>query len=315
MSAVARSPFCTQCGTRLADELAFCTSCGAPAGPAPAPPTPGYPADLGSTLPDQGGYPGGAGGGYPPEPGYPPERGYEPGYPPGPGGWAEPERRSRPGLAVVGVVVLVLALVAGGVTVLAMRRTAAGGPAATPSASPSASGSPAPYPAGSYPSAPLPAPSYSPAGGDLSTQAAALDALLSNSVASRAAVVQAAAQIGACTSLDSAKSAMLAAAATRESAASAAGSLSVNALPNSSGLVGLLVQMMQASASADRSYAAWADDAASGQCRGGSAVHTANFTAAEAASSQATSLKQQFAATWAPIAAQAHLPARTADQL
>ena len=33
-------------------------------------------------------------------------------------------------------------------------------------------------------------------------------------------------------------------------------------------------------------------------CNGGSAVHTANFTVAEAASAQATALKQQFVVAW-----------------
>jgi len=142
-----------------------------------------------------------------------------------------------------------------------------------------------------------------------------VDALLSMSVSSRAAVVQAAAQIGACTSLASAKAAMTAAATTRETAANNTTTLPVSALPNGSGLISLLVSMMQASATADRGYAAWADDVAAGGCRGGSATHTANFTAAEAASRQATALKQQFAAAWNPIATQAGLPTRTADQL
>ena len=73
--------------------------------------------------------------------------------------------------------------------------------------------------------------------------------------------------------------------------------------------------MMQASATADRGYAAWAGDVAAGSCNGESAVHTANFTAAEAASAQATALKLQFVAAWSPIATQAGLPTRTADQL
>ena|GEM_PF-7115183 len=33
-------------------------------------------------------------------------------------------------------------------------------------------------------------------------------------------------------------------------------------------------------------------------CNGGSAVHTANFTVAEAASAQATALRQQFVVAW-----------------
>jgi hypothetical protein len=312
-----KAPFCIQCGTRLEPRVAFCTACGAAAGvtePAttsaaagPAHPLPPTQVEHSSIREPTVRHP------VEPQPAAAVWRA-EPGS-----GWAEPgfadtgrpPRGPRSGLLTAGVILLVLAVVAAAVAFVAMRRTSSGSSNATSSSStvqPGTSGAPAP----SY----APGPSYAPVpASDLPTQAGAVDALLSMSVSSRAAVVQAAAQIGACTSLAGAKSAMTAAATTRETAANNAATLPVSALPNGSGVISLLVNMMQASATADRGYAAWADDVAAGGCRGGSATHTANFTAAEAASSQATALKQQFAAAWNPIATQAGLPTRTADQL
>ncbi|HEX7462731.1 MAG TPA: zinc ribbon domain-containing protein [Dermatophilaceae bacterium] len=319
MTEPTRATFCTQCGTRLERGLAFCTACGtaagvtepvttsaAAAGPAdPIPPTQQVehsairePVVRYPVTPPR------AANGWRGEPGE---------------GWVEESadadtgraaRGSRSGLLTGVVVLLVLAVVAAAVAFVAIRRTSPRSPNADSSSStvqPITSASATP----SY----APGPTYAPVpSSDLPTQAGAIDALLSMSVSSRAAVVQAAAQIDACTSLARAKTAMTAAATTRETAANNA-TLPVSALPNGSGLISLLVSMMQASATADRGYAAWADDVAAGGCRGGSATHTANFTAAEAASSQATALKQQFAAAWNPIATQAGLPTRTADQL
>lgn len=70
---------------------------------------------------------------------------------------------------------------------------------------------------------------------------------------------------------------MISAANTRESIGSSAARLSVSALPNGSSLINLLQQMMSASATADRYYAAWASDVAN--CSG-NAAHTANFSSA-----------------------------------
>ena len=319
MTEPAPAAFCTRCGARLEPALSFCTACGTAAGPAepattttpagvaPHQPTAARPVEHPATGEPMAGSPDAA----PAAPG---------GWTGGPtDGWGEPAYADavpgRPGsrsrLVTGGVVLLVLALSLAGVGLLAMRRTSAGSPHAAPTPSavqPWTTANPVPTYA--------PGPTYAPVpASDLRTQASAVDALLSMSVASRAAVVQAAAQIGACTSLASAKAAMTAAATTRETAANNTTTLPVSALPNGSGLISLLVSMMQASATADRGYAAWADDVAAGGCRGGAATNTANFTAAEASSRQATALKQQFAAAWNPIATQAGLPTRTADQL
>src|SRR5664280_1122264 len=313
MTELAPAAFCTHCGTRLEPGVSFCTACGTAAGPAePATtttpagvaahqPTAAQPVEHPATGEPMAGSPDAA----PAAPG---------GWTGGPtDGWGEPAYADavpgRPGsrsrLVTGGVVLLVLAVSLAGVGLLAMRRTSAGSPHAAPTPSavqPWTTANPVP----TY--APVPA-------SDLRTQASAVDALLSMSVASRAAVVQAAAQIGACTSLAGAQATMTAAAATRETAANNAASLPVSALPNGSGLISLLTSMMQASATADRGYAAWADEVSAGSCNGESAVHTADFTAAEAASAQATALKLQFVAAWSPIATQAGLPTRTADQL
>src|SRR5664279_3596380 len=319
MTEPAPAAFCTHCGTRLEPGVSFCTACGTVAGPAePATtttpagvaahqPTAAQPVEHPATGEPMAGSPDAA----PAAPG---------GWTGGPtDGWGEPayadavpgRQGSRSRLATGGVVLLVLAVVLAGVGLLAIRRTSAGGPHAAPTPSAVQSRTTA-NPVPTY----APGPTYAPVPpSDLRTQASAVDALLSMSVASRAAVVQAAAQIGACTSLAGAQATMTAAAATRETAANNAASLPVSALPNGSGLISLLTSMMQASATADRGYAAWAGDVAAGSCNGESAVHTANFTAAEAASAQATALKRQFVAAWSPIATQAGLPTRTADQL
>jgi zinc-ribbon domain len=319
MTEPAPAAFCTHCGTRLEPGVSFCTACGTAAGPAePATtttpagvaahqPTAAQPVEHPATGEPMAGSPDAA----PAAPG---------GWTGGPtDGWGEPAYAdavpggpgSRSRLATGGVVLLVLAVVLAGVGLLAIRRTSAGSPHAAPTPSAVQSRTTA-NPVPTY----APGPTYAPVPpSDLPTQASAVDALLSMSVASRAAVVQAAAQIGACTSLAGAQATMTAAAATRETAANNAASLPVSALPNGSGLISLLTSMMQASATADRGYAAWAGDVAAGSCNGESAVHTANFTAAEAASAQATALKLQFVAAWSPIATQAGLPTRAADQL
>jgi len=319
MTEPAAAAFCTHCGARLKAALSFCTACGtaadpaepaataAPAGVAAHQPTAARPVEHPATWEPMVGYPDAAPVASAGWTGGPTDGWGEPAYADAvPGG-----QGSRSRLVTGGMVLLVLAVSLAGVGLLAMRRTSAGSPHAAPTPSAVQPGTTA-NPVPTY----SPGPTYAPVpASDLPTQAGAVDALLSMSAASRAAVVQAAAQIGACTSLAGAQAAMTAAAASRETAANNAASLPVSALPNSSGLISLLISMMQASATADRGYAAWADDVSAGSCNGGSAVHNANFTAAEAASAQATALKLQFAAAWSPIATQAGLPTRTADQL
>jgi len=271
--------YCITCGERLKPETAFCTACGHPVPESGVSTANSGPPVRTGAAPARSGAP-------------------EPTTVP-----AAPIARRRPsGLAIGGVVVLVLALAAAGVGLL-VRRSSTQSPTKT-----TAAGAPTSLSQPSYSSFPTPTSAMD----DLRIQATAVDGLLAQSVARRSAVSIAAAQIQSCTSLSAAEATMISAANTRESIGSSAARLSVSALPNGSSLINLLQQMMSASATADRYYAAWAPDVAN--CSG-NAAHTANFSAAEAASSQATALKRQFAAIWNPVASSAGLSPRNEDQL
>jgi serine/threonine protein kinase len=219
----------------------------------------------------------------PPPPPYP-ARSYAPLTP------APRRRGSRPGwllpLAVMGVLVLAAAIA---ITILATSDnsstpTAHSSPTPTQRASPTTSASP----------------SLSASGSNVQRQAAsALDSLLADSSRNRANVVAAVASAGSCQDPAGAAATLTQAADDRAAELQRLQTLDLSALPGSNQLVSALTSALDHSQAADQSFAAWAT--ASEGCSG-SAPHDSNYAAASAASTAATTSKQQFVNLWNPIA-------------
>ncbi|MFJ6214825.1 hypothetical protein ACIQGZ_16045 [Streptomyces sp. NPDC092296] len=288
----------------------------APAGPPPAPTqTPGYgypqPGPYAGPPPGYG-YPQQSYGGPPPGYGYPPPAEPEAG---------EPPRRSRTPL-VVTVVVLVAAMLGGGlVWQLVGRPDDSGKAAAGPSAT---APQPPPDPQSAPPQSPSPddstdaedsaSPSADPAAAE--QQAKALDALLTSNAGARQQVGNAVATVESCPeagALQNAAKVFPQAAAQREQLIGRLDRLDLSALDGGPDAAQLLRTAWQQSADADRAYAKWADSVVSGGCPDGSAPRTADRNRGDSISGQATRSKQSFVTAWNPIANRYGLASRTGD--
>ncbi len=87
-------------------------------------------------------------------------------------------------------------------------------------------------------------------------------------------------------------------------------SLAVDQLANGDQLRTLLVQALTYSLQADQKFVAWAHNMATAGCTG-HATHDADYAAAQAASSGATTSKQSFVKLWNPIATRYGLATRS----
>jgi hypothetical protein len=169
--------------------------------------------------------------------------------------------------------------------------------AASASASVSASGSGSTRPAGRQPGV---------------AQASVIAGYLTLSGQARQGIGAAISAISRCTDIPSAVTTLNNAADVRTRILGGLASADVSALPNGAAAVADLSQAMQASADADRHYAAWGQ-AVSG-CRA-QAPHNAEFVAAQQADIMATAAKQRFADEWNPIAARYRLAPQSANTI
>ncbi|AKG44673.1 hypothetical protein ACWD33_14830 [Streptomyces xiamenensis] len=148
-------------------------------------------------------------------------------------------------------------------------------------------------------------------------QAQALSDLLEDSSGSRESVIAAVDHIKTCDRLGEAAEDLRAAGEERNGLVTRLDELALDRLPDHQSLSDALREAWQASAAADYSYAAWAEELKDNRkaCRGGSPRHTDNASQAEQSSGQATSAKERAATLWNPVAGQYGLPTRDASQL
>jgi hypothetical protein len=149
----------------------------------------------------------------------------------------------------------------------------------------------------------------SKAGPDGRSQAMAIDALLNASSGSRGQLGPALDQVEKCGNLTAATATLQQVVTERDGQVHQGQGLVVDQLDHGDQLRSLLVQALTYSLQADQSFVAWAKNAANG-CTG-KATHDADYTAAQTASSGATTSKQSFVQLWNPIATKYGLPTRS----
>ncbi|MFB7459961.1 hypothetical protein [Streptomyces sp. NPDC056188] len=158
--------------------------------------------------------------------------------------------------------------------------------------------------------------SAAPAADPAKEQAVALDKLLADSGSSRASVIKAVAEVKSCNSLGQAASDLRAAAEQRKGLVTRLGELSVDKLPGNADLTAALTKAWQASESADRHYAAWADQVGGKKgCKKGHARYTGETQAGDRESGTATAEKAKAAQLWNAIAQTYGLTQRQPTQL
>ncbi len=147
-------------------------------------------------------------------------------------------------------------------------------------------------------------------------QAVQLDKLLADSNDSRASVIKAVEDIKSCSNLGGAANDLRDAARQREELVTRLQELKVDQLPNDAKLTAALTKAWKASAEADNSYAAWADDVKSDdKCKDGKAKTTRNASEGNKASGDATRAKETAAGLWNSIAGKYGLTKRDKSQL
>ncbi|MFF3621321.1 hypothetical protein [Streptomyces sp. NPDC002467] len=146
-------------------------------------------------------------------------------------------------------------------------------------------------------------------------QAVQLDKLLADSNDSRASVIKAVDDIKGCKNLDQAAQDLRDAARQREELITRLQELKVDQLPENARLTAALTKAWQASADADNSYAAWADDVDDDKCKDGKAKNSSNAADGNKSSGEATKAKEQAATLWNNIAAKYGLTKRDKSQL
>ncbi|MDT9697034.1 hypothetical protein [Streptomyces sp. P17] len=160
--------------------------------------------------------------------------------------------------------------------------------------------------------------SPSPSADPVEQQAVELDKLLADSGNSRTMVINAVADVKACTNLAQAAKDLRDAAKQRNDLVTKLSTLAVDKLPQNTELTTALNKAWQASASADNHYANWADQVAQrkGQlCKKGQARATPQTQAGNAASGTASTEKAKAAGLWNSIAKTYGLTERQPTQL
>jgi hypothetical protein len=147
-------------------------------------------------------------------------------------------------------------------------------------------------------------------------QAVQLDKLLADSGDSRSKVIAAVQSIKNCDNLARAAADLRSAADQRNGLVDRLEQLSVDKLPNHAKLIAALTEAWQASASADKHYAAWADQTAGRKgCKKNQARITTQTAAGNRASGEATAAKAEAASLWNPIAEKYELSKRQRTDL
>lgn len=155
-------------------------------------------------------------------------------------------------------------------------------------------------------------PASSAATRDGRAQAAAIDALLNASGASRNQLAPAIAQVDSCGDFDFAGKTFDQIVLDRAGQVEQGRALAVDQLENGPALRDQLVKALQFSLDADKHFSSWlANVRASGGCNG-QAPHETEYGAAQASSANASANKRSFVQLWNPVASRYGLPSRAA---
>jgi hypothetical protein len=237
---------------------------------------------------------------------------------PPPGLIATP-RRSR---LVTPLAVLVVVVVIAGAVIAVARMTGETRftPAATGSNAragwttrPGLPAGPASPPAGSVspPAGPAsPAVAASGPRADPGAQAAAMDAVLDASAASRARLNAAISRVSACASIEQAISDLRTVGTERQAQLDSAAALGLSTVPEGEQLRALLSEALRFSLAADRSFVSWAQ--ARQGCDGGGRTH---YREAQRQSSLAGDAKARFLTVWNPVAVRHGLRERSSTDI
>jgi hypothetical protein len=145
-------------------------------------------------------------------------------------------------------------------------------------------------------------------GGSAQGQAAQINNLLDASAASRQSLASAVQDVGNCTNLSSATSAISTVASQRASEYDQASRLSAGALPDGAALKFDLLSALHYSVAADKDFLAWAQQNAG--CQGTAPVNAA-YNAGLRASGKAVTAKKNFLRLWNPVASNQGFPTRS----
>jgi hypothetical protein len=151
-------------------------------------------------------------------------------------------------------------------------------------------------------------------GASAQDQAAAIDTLLSQSVASRGKLNNAIDRVNRCTDLTGALSDMRDVGAERQTQLDAVRRADLSALPNGEQLRNTLSDALRHAYDADQAFVAWASPTISGGC-GNTNGRQTSYERAQAASTKAQASKREFLALWNPIAGQWGLAHRTTKEI
>ncbi|MFD0525245.1 hypothetical protein [Paractinoplanes durhamensis] len=144
-------------------------------------------------------------------------------------------------------------------------------------------------------------------------QAAKVDDLLDQSVASRAKLNAAIDKVRQCSGAAAALGDMKAVGAERTAQIAATEALDVSGLDNGAAIQSRLKAALGFALAADQAFVAWATPAAAGSC-GDTAARGAAWDKGQAASKQAQAAKKQFVAVWNPVAGPLGFAERTTDK-
>jgi len=220
--------------------------------------------------------------------------------------------RASAGWAWLFTLLGILALAAAGAVFVMVRTGHTPAIFARPTASSRAAGTAPTRAAATQASGTTPAASASATNGR--SQATAVEETLEASRASRTKLAPAIATVEACGDVSSTVATMQQVVGERSEQLKRARALAVGALTNGAQLQSLLVQALQHSLEADQHFVSWAQALSTGGCSG-TAPHTDDYGAAEAASGSATVAKQDFLQAWNPIATSFGLRSRTEAEL
>jgi hypothetical protein len=144
-------------------------------------------------------------------------------------------------------------------------------------------------------------------------QAVAVNAILNASGTSRGELGRALTSAHQCTGLDAAIAGMQNVAQQREQQINQTKALNVDALANGTRMRATLAKAINYSLEVDKAYLAWAQASQNG-CKGHPTPNADSKRGAHL-SAQASSVKQQFAGLWAPVAQKEGLPHRGATSI
>ncbi|WP_433610151.1 hypothetical protein ACQP2P_40340 [Dactylosporangium sp. CA-139114] len=267
---------------------------GGPGQPAPGAyphqqPPPQYPAGGYPQLPPVSGAP------YPGMPVSPTPISVTPASGPPQPGYYQPLKPGRARVLLPLTVIVVVLVIASTVIAVVKLTGGSGGSAAAASSS----GGPVPGPTTTGPGPGPTSAAETTGGGDPKAQAAAVDALLDASVASRTKLNAAIDLVGKCTLFDKAIADMQTVGTERQSQIDSVTRFDLSAIPEGEQVRSMLKESLGFSLAADRSYVPWGQAQQASGCGGGG---ESDYQEAQNQSKNATDAKTRFLGVWNPVA-------------